>query len=235
MNKYKLKTSDIKNGQGYWDSTLAEIYKIDDSGENKIGEFIRHYPNYTEDTFVPFIINNKEYALYSSNYTTIEIMELPSCKKVELTKESIEDLAHFCPVKAFIPKIVKCVDSNFVYNNFENIDISEFGDDFVEIYDMSFAFISGCVWGDDSSWKLNILDFTKLSEGKVSFLKGGDGNWLYIELPNIGCPLQDMIQIYEDSNDTSDTLNFYIDIPTIRRTALYLNKKDSNFEFKFRC
>ena len=43
------------------------------------------------------------------------------------------------------------------------------------LYDLTFGpwislntgFIAGCVWGDDSTWKLQVVDLSKATEGKV--------------------------------------------------------------------
>jgi hypothetical protein len=43
-----------------------------------------------------------------------------------------------------------------------------------------FGFISGCVWGDDSSWKLEYLDLSKITEGIINRYP----RWGYWELPN---------------------------------------------------
>jgi len=33
--------------------------------------------------------------------------------------------------------------------------------------DAAFGLVSGCIWGDDSSWKLRYIDLSKVSEGKL--------------------------------------------------------------------
>ena len=66
---YHIKTSKIDNGKGYWNSTLCEIYK----GEEKIGEYKRGYHSFAEATFFAFSHKGKDYALYSANYTQIQL------------------------------------------------------------------------------------------------------------------------------------------------------------------
>ncbi len=41
------------------------------------------------------------------------------------------------------------------------------------------GFVAGCVWGDDSSWKIQFLDLSKISEGVLT----RDDRFDYIELP----------------------------------------------------
>ena len=47
------------------------------------------------------------------------------------------------------------------------------------IYPPDFGFVSGCVWGDDSSWKIQYLDLSRIEEGIVK----RDERFGYIELP----------------------------------------------------
>lgn len=53
---------------------------------------------------------------------------------------------------------------------------SKIEDDYVG----QFGFISGCFWGDDSSWKLQYLDLSKISEGIIK----REDKWGYWELPS---------------------------------------------------
>lgn len=55
-----------------------------------------------------------------------------------------------------------------VYMNLDNLVVGQFG------------FIAGCVWGDDSSWKLQYLDLSKITEGKLE----RTDRWGYLELPD---------------------------------------------------
>ena len=43
-----------------------------------------------------------------------------------------------------------------------------------------FGFVSGCVWGDDSSWKIQYLDLSKINEGKFT----NDSRFGYLQLPD---------------------------------------------------
>lgn len=53
-----------------------------------------------------------------------------------------------------------------------------------------FGFVAGCVWGDDSSWKIEFLDLSKISEGIIK----REYKFGYIELPS-GRDLCDVISI----------------------------------------
>jgi hypothetical protein len=47
------------------------------------------------------------------------------------------------------------------------------------IYPPDFGFVSGCYWGDDSSWKIQYLDLTKIESGIIK----REEKFGYIELP----------------------------------------------------
>lgn len=119
----------------------------------KIGEYIRTY-HCMFNTFVPFTQKGKEYALYSDEYVCTKVMELPSCKQVAGEEPSSFG---FCPTDFYVPE--------------EDVERGLEG---------QFGFVAGCVWGDDSSWKIQFLDLSKISEGKLR----REARFGYIELPN---------------------------------------------------
>ncbi len=62
-------------------------------------------------------------------------------------------------------------------------------DDFVSLNYCNFGFLCGCVWGDDTSWKLRYIDLSRIPE-KVLSITDKFGYW---ELPNK--PLQECISM----------------------------------------
>ena len=58
-----------------------------------------------------------------------------------------------------------------------------------------FAFVSGCIWGDDTSWKVEFIDLSKVSEGIIT----RDNRFGYIELPP-KVKLQDAIEVYQETD-----------------------------------
>jgi hypothetical protein len=75
------------------------IYRTEDGKEEFLGEYERNYSSLF-NTFFPFHLNGKDLALYSADYTTTRIMELPSCR--DLGGEE-PDSDGFCPADYFIP------------------------------------------------------------------------------------------------------------------------------------
>ena len=117
----------------------------------QIGEYIRNYPSLS-DTFYPFKKDGKGYALYSKHYTATGVMKLPSCEEV-CSEELIS--SGFCPVEYYVP-----------YDLEEGL-VGQIG------------FVAGCVWGDDSSWKIQVLDLSNIENGVIL----RDDRFRYIELP----------------------------------------------------
>jgi len=160
QEKYFAETTEIKNGKGYWSCLKVEIYES--TGKKpltkniKIGEYKRDYSSMYK-TFYPFRQHDKEYALYSTHYEETKVMELPSCKHLATGPNG------FCPVDYHVPY--------------------DFKDDCG--LDGEFGFVSGCYWGDDSSWKIQYLDLSKINDkkliGNAKILQ--DSRMGYVEVP----------------------------------------------------
>ncbi|MBV9852426.1 MAG: hypothetical protein JO250_22400 [Armatimonadetes bacterium] len=103
----------------------------------KIGGYTRNYPSLF-NTFVPFVQEGQVYALYSRNYTAARLMRLPECEDMGGEEPSP---GGFCPTDFYVPYLP------------EKDLVGKWG------------FISGCVWGDDSSWKIQYLDLIDAAQG----------------------------------------------------------------------
>ena len=135
--KYFVKIEEIDNGPGYWNYLQVDIYQKIDGQELKIGSYVRRY-GVLFNTFVPFAINGKDYALFSADYERTSVMELPSCRVI-----AEEELlgSGFCPVDFYVPE--------------------------VEGHTVQFGFVAGCYWGDDTSWKIHYLDLSQIEQGII--------------------------------------------------------------------
>ena len=228
MNKLKIEyfvTEEVKESKdGCWDTTIQTIHERDlITGQcKKIGKYKRNYSSCGEETFAPFTLDGKEwYALYSYDYETLSLMKLPSCKKIKDIQQG------FCPIEIWVPRFyeMKSTDINprngkerIWYCHFfdEKVKDGEDGrdakvlkrlewnkgdsNDFVferEAY-TDFAFMSGCVWGDDGSGKVEMIDLSSIIEGKPKDVKM---NPLlgYFEMPDF-MDLRDTIDI-DDARD----------------------------------
>ena len=148
--EYFTKTSDIPTGREQWSKLKVEIFEKDEEeNENKIGEYERDYTSLYQ-TFHPFQKGDQWYALYSSHYEETRLMELPSCR--DLGKED----SGFCPVEYYVPSYEDMYSPS---------DDDEWNDQYKNIVG-TFGFVSGCYWGDDSSWKIVYLDID-VEKGKL--------------------------------------------------------------------
>jgi len=168
-----IETMPIENRPGTWNSTRVSIYR----NEVLIGEYIRNYSRHSSDTFYPFIIDNKWYALYSANYTATRVMRLYNNRIEDWCGEDGDENG-FCPAEFYIPKYAHSRDSMLVpstgetsiidwYDTDCDINDSEFttvqqNSKFIELAYCNFGFISGCIWGDDSSWKIRYIDLAQI-------------------------------------------------------------------------
>lgn len=172
---FTVEAESVENAPGTWNSTKISIFKDD----ILIGEYLRNYSSNGALTFHPFKIADQWYALYSANYTTTRVMKLHD--------DHIEDWCGqdptpngFCPVEIYIPKY-RSLKSSFDtdnktheydtyavdcdYTTYEEFlkDMPEFD---TEQY-CDFGFICGCIWGDDSSWKIRYIDLSKIPDKEL--------------------------------------------------------------------
>ena len=227
---YAKVIGEIDNGKGYWGylrvgvfqrpeaDTSAEGYtepKVSDT-DTMVGEYEYNYGS-IKRTFHPFQLRGRWYALYSRDYTSTRVMELPSCK--DLGGEE-RDSWGFCPVDYWVPPLhyietlhdegcprddkrghapdytksctctivhdhgCPCCPETRVPN--ESCTCKNAWDRFFEKYhiwhfpDRVHGFVAGCVWGDDTSWKIEHLDLSRADEGIIK----RDARFGYIEMPH---------------------------------------------------
>jgi hypothetical protein len=183
IHPFQIKITPISNGDGYWNYNKVEIFKND----IKVGEYTRHYSGMTEETFCPVKFNDKWYALFSADYELIEIMDLQTGNIIPLTEESKEQMDGFCPVEIFCPFVFKQEwENNKKEKTISYISYSQFkedGEKEQEVFFSRIAFVSGCVWGDDSSWKMNFLDLSGIEKGEIFYVNQyREKEWYYEEL-----------------------------------------------------
>jgi hypothetical protein len=155
---FTTETTEIKTGTNSWSKLKIEIFQIDDvlapveegATGTKIGEYERTYSSLYK-TFHPFQRDGKWYALYSKDYSKVSVMELPSCKEIAINDDS------FCPVEFYVPS----------YDNMKSEeDNDEWNNQYKDV-EGTFGFVSGCYWGDDSSWKIAYLDLSDMLNGNI--------------------------------------------------------------------
>jgi len=181
---FSITCSTVENGPGVWNSTKVSIYR----DKNLIGEYIRNYSSFGPNTFYPFKRGDDWYALYSANYTATRVMKLHEDRIEDWCGEE-NNANGFCPVEFYIPRYVITKQSfrhGDEINEYESVavDCDCKDEDFLQELDepgavdnyCNFGFLCGCVWGDDSDWKIRYIDLSKIEE-KVLSITEKFGYW----------------------------------------------------------
>lgn len=186
-----------------WTKLHIKIFRTAD--DSLVYEFGRNYSNALFEPFQQYQDGVwHDYALISPSYTTFQVLDLESGSVIAergfpLWKQSQEEYytrlgkesgykvgepvksAGFCPVDFYVPDLVTAYN----FKSAEQWDkffssVHNFAEEFSKNYSGQFGFYSGCVWGDDSSWKLRYIDLSKISEGIVT----DEEKFGYWELPD---------------------------------------------------
>lgn len=204
MVTYSARVLDLVHYRpGTWHGLRVAVFRREGEAETQVGEYTRNYPSLFR-TFAPFRAGERDYALYSPHYTGTRIMELPSCR--DIGGEEPAD-GGFCPVDFLVPTYVDIewtVDGRNPRRfrkqmpNADDLAPREVtragppgadGSATTQVYRNTplgpltyhpFGFVAGCVWGDDSSWKLQYLDLSRAAEGILA----RDDRFGYIALPD---------------------------------------------------
>lgn len=179
---FSVECEKINNGDGYWQSTKISVF----NNGIFIGEYIRNFDRYDKETFYPFCIDTQWYALYSANYTCTRVLRLNADSIEDWCGEEKSSIG-FCPTDMYVPsyKIYgnvdvddRITDAGLNNEEFKEFHINE--NAATESGNFLFGFISGCVWGDDSSWKLKYLDLSKIPDKTLVITE----RFGYFELPH---------------------------------------------------
>jgi hypothetical protein len=137
-------------------------------GRKRVGSYFRDYSTFY-DTFFPFEHGGKWYALVSTDYTRTDLMALPSCKIIG-GEPKVEEHG-FCPVEFHVPNYIRRKSGKGTWYYDEQIDVDEWRvtkEDEASFHHFDFGFVAGCIWGDDTSWKVQHLDLSRVDEGIVT-------------------------------------------------------------------
>jgi len=192
MNSVKFTAKvigEIDNGPAIMKSLRVGVFEVQCGAERQVGEYIRNYVQFFR-TFFHFQKNGADYALYSPHYTTTRVMKLPSC--VDIGGEEPHAFG-FCPTDFYVP---------WQSQEDEEFSTAEFG------------FVAGCIWGEDSSWKIEYLDLSAVESGVLK----RDNRFGRIELPD-RCSLEQAISLWRYSADEP-----YISIAVQRHFNLVTGK-----------
>jgi hypothetical protein len=239
MTSYSAEPIDkIENTPGCWNSIKVAVFRRDGDRKEQVGEYVRNYPNLFR-TFWHFRKGEMDYALYSPDYTASRIMELPSCKDIG-GEEPYE--AGFCPTDYYVPSYIdrEYLDVNdkphwhrvtdpspedLVAQKITFTPLDEKTGQRIKVekssYPVSpllyypFGFVAGCIWGDDSSWKIQFFD---LANAEGGILKR-DERFGYIALPS-SLSLKQAIEMIDFNDEGKEEWAHHITIAVQKRFDL---------------
>jgi hypothetical protein len=147
-------------------------------GDKEIGKYERNYSAFAAETFEPFEINGKWYALYSSDYEETRVMSLPDCR--DLGAEP-RQTSRFCPVEFYVPRYRSVTGTRSDGSAREWSYFESAAEKYVHVERdhlgnvqtlgpwqcLHIGFVAGCLWGDDNSWKLEVFDLSHVHEGRL--------------------------------------------------------------------
>ena len=192
---------ELENSPGTWDCLEVGVFKVDGETETQIGSYKRNYPD-LYSTFFHFRKGEKDYALYSPDYTVTRILELPACKDIGGEEPATMG---FCPTEFFVPSYIereyldlKDEVHRYRVNEPSQKELLSESTKWHPLDDKTgqrtvvekpsypitpvlfhpFGFVAGCIWGDDSSWKIQFLDLSEVDKGVIK----RDERFGYIEL-----------------------------------------------------
>jgi hypothetical protein len=136
------------------------------AGDRVVAGYDRNYS--ILDTFEPFRQGDRDYALIAPHHTATSVMDLTTGDIVAGEEPSPDG---FCPVGFYVPDWWDIHDGSVQPGSLYWRDDMEWprGD---------FGFVWGCIWGDDSSWKVQYLDLSGVQKGELV----RDERFGYVEL-----------------------------------------------------
>lgn len=182
---------------GCWDIVNVEVF----FGGNPIGSYTRTLPSFVKETFFPFKQEGEWYVLYSSDYTATRVAKVTEEKFEDWCGEDASSFG-FCPVEFYVPKYktleekgttVEMFDNEYYDNYQDYLELGqEEGVDYLGETYCDYGFLSGCVWGDDSSMKLRFIDLSNIESKELKI----EQRFGYFELPG-SLTLKECIRNYE--------------------------------------
>ena len=171
-DKYFVKTSAKRTAPGAWEETFVDVFRRDASlGEaERIYRYERNYAML--HTFEPFRQGTRELALISRDYTGTAVLDLISG---EVIAEEACGSSGFCPVGFYVPDWWDVHDESAIPGaKYWTADAEwPVGD---------FGFVWGCHWGDDTSWKVQYFNLSRVKDGVIT----RDDRFGYVELATRG-------------------------------------------------
>ncbi len=151
--RYSTREHVVLTGAGHRNTLKIEV--LDEAGET-VAEYDRNYGALMQ-TFEPFRQGDRMFALVSTDYTATSVLDLATGETIAGETPHTHG---FCPVGFYVPDWWDINGDTILPGSSRWSSDHEFpkGD---------FGFVWGCVWGDDSSWKIQVLDLSDIQNGRI--------------------------------------------------------------------
>lgn len=153
-DRFRTRVPELETPPGRWPTVHVEVFDRD----RLVAEYDRNYSMLR--TFEPFRQGDRDFALISPNYTATSVLDLRTGQVIAAEEPAA---GGFCPVGFYVPDWWDLHDGNKQFAG----TLSWRPDDH-EWPTGDFGFVWGCVWGDDSSWKVQYLDLSRVQDGVIS-------------------------------------------------------------------
>jgi hypothetical protein len=151
--RYSTSTEVVSNGQGYMSSLDVTVK---DAAGNVAATYRRNHSGFYR-TFEPFRQSGKMFALISTDYTATAVLDLTTGQVIASEQPHPNG---FCPVGFYVPDWWDLHDDSILPGS-----MSWRAD--YEHPNGQFGFVWGCIWGDDTSWKVQYLDLSRIQDGVI--------------------------------------------------------------------
>lgn len=197
------------------DHDLVHEHASDD--ELVVARYRRNY--HGQPPFEPFRQRDREtgewrhYALVSGDYTATSVLLLDAPvsamkQKYDSAQSRIAsipvageqpDAFGFCPVGFYVPDWHDVHDGSILPG-------SEYWNDNRMWPDGSLGFVWGCTWADDSDWKVQALDLSRVQDGVIT----RDDRWGYLRLDTVSDDPKDFIRVHSGFAGAEPTVTFSV-------------------------
>jgi len=150
---YSVREHTVETKEGYGNTLNIEVLNDE---HDVIAKYSRNYGALMR-TFEPFRQGDRAFALISTDYTATSVMDLATGK---IIASETPDSGGFCPVGFYVPDWWDLHDGSILPGS------SGWKVDY-ENPKGNFGFVWGCIWGDDSSWKIQHLDLSNIQNGEI--------------------------------------------------------------------
>lgn len=165
--RYMQRADPVEHCEGAWSTQDVTILQLHEAEPPEVaGRYHRNFPG--RAPFEVFRQDTRELALISPHYDATSVMDLATGDIVAAEEPGASG---FCPVGFYVPDWHDVHDGSILPGTTYWKDAYEWprGD---------LGFVWGCVWGDDGSWKIQVLDLSGVAEGVIA----RDDRFGYVEL-----------------------------------------------------